>query len=132
MKALDTTILEKYLTRETNGNSNSLNPLFAKYPDSNHFFVNDVVIIEVANLLEENIKFDNSHIVAVIREFVYSDKIVLQERENIERALTYYTEKNRPFAECLKQVLNENNHCSETIRASEQKTGSMAYSKLAG
>lgn len=132
MKALDTTILEKYLTKEINGDSNILNPLIAKYPETNHFFINDIVIAEVANLLEENIKLDKSHIIKVIREFVYNDSVILQEKENIERALKDYTEKNWPFAECLKLVHNENNNCVETIRESDQKAGSMAYSKLAG
>lgn len=132
MKALDTTVLLKYATVRRNRQQDLLEPLFLKYADTAHFYVSDIVIVEVTNYLEENIKYDKSHIEGVVNALAVSPKIELQNKKSVQEALKLYKHQNQPFADCLKNVFNSERNCTETLREIDRKIVSKAYSKLAG
>ncbi len=132
MKALDTSVLIKYVAKEKRNSTGLLFSFYEKYPERAQFFVNNVVLTEITGQLEENIKFDKFHIVGVIEELLVSKKIVLQNSSVIQGALDIYKIRNQSFSECLKEVLNNEHNCKETLKATERKAQSASYSILAG
>lgn len=132
MKALDTSVLIKYVTKPKRKSAGFLQLFFEKYPVHAKFFVNDIVLTEITAELEENIKFDKFHIVGVIEELILSEKIILQHSTVVQDALEIYKNQNQAFSECLKDVLNDQYNCKETLKATERKAQSVSYSTLAG
>lgn len=105
MKALNTDILLEYLV-DGHEKSHHADLFFSRASDSETYFLNNIVLHEVATSFEENVKFDKSDILTVLRALVSNSQIRFENREIVSEAIEIYSISRDSFSDCLKSVIN--------------------------
>ncbi len=105
MKALNKDILLEYLV-EGHKKSDHAELFFSTASDSETYFLNNIVLHEVATSFEENVKFDKSDILTVLRALVSNSQIRFENREIVSEAIEMYSISRDSFSDCLKSVIN--------------------------
>lgn len=105
MKALNTDILLEFLV-EGHEKSDHADLFFNSAPDSETYFLNNIVLYEVATSFEENVKFDKSDILTALRALVSNSQIRFENREIVSEAIEMYSISRDSFSDCLKAVIN--------------------------
>ena len=68
--------------------------------------MNNIVLHEVVTSFEENVKFDKSDILTVLRALVSNSQIRFENREIVSEAIEMYSISRDTFSDCLKSVIN--------------------------
>lgn len=105
MKALTTEILLEYLVEDHN-NSGHADLYFDSAPESEVYFLNNIVLNEIAMFFEENVKFDKCDILLVLRALESNSQIRFENREIVSEAIEMFSVSRDSFSECLKSVIN--------------------------
>lgn len=105
MKALHTDILLEYVV-DGHEKSDHADLFFSSASDSEIYFLNNIVLHEVVTSFEENVKFDKSDILTVLRALVSNSQIRFENREIVSEAIEMYSISRETFSECLKSVIN--------------------------
>lgn len=105
MKVLNTDILLEYLV-EDDKKSNHADLYFSSESDSETYFLNNIVLYEIVTSFEENVKFDKSDILTVLRALESNSQIRFENHEIISEAIEMYAISRESFSECLKSVIN--------------------------
>jgi predicted nucleic-acid-binding protein len=105
MKALTTNILLEYLV-EGNEKSKNADLFFNSASESDTYFLNNIVLSEVATFFEENVKFDKCDILKALRALESNSQIRFENREIVSEAIEMYSISRNSFSECLKSVIN--------------------------
>lgn len=105
MKALNTDILLEYLV-EGNENSEHADLFFISSNESETYFLNNIVLHEVATSFEENVKFDKSDILTALHALITNSQIRFENREIVTEAIELYSISRDSFSECLKSAIN--------------------------
>jgi len=105
MKALTTNILLEYLV-EGNEKSKNADLFFNSASESDIYFLNNIVLSEVATFFEENVKFDKCDILKALRALESNSQIRFENREIVSEAIEMYSISRNSFSECLKSVIN--------------------------
>lgn len=105
MKALNKDILLEYLV-DGHEKSDHADLFFESASDSEIYFLNNIVLHEVATSLEENVKFDKSDSLTALRALVSNSQISFENREIVSEAIEIYSISRDSFSDCLKSVIN--------------------------
>ncbi len=105
MKALDTDILLEYLV-DDHDKSHHAELFFDSASESDTYFLNNIVLSEVATFFEENVKFDKSDILKALWALESNSQIRFENREIVSEAIEMYSISRDSFSECLKSVIN--------------------------
>ncbi|NBC64697.1 MAG: hypothetical protein GVY07_03390 [Bacteroidetes bacterium] len=105
MKALTKNIIIEYLI-EGQENSQNAEQYFNSTSESETYFLNNILLSEVANYFEENIKFDKSDSLKALRALVTNSQIQFENREIVSEAIEMFSMSRDSFSECLKSVIN--------------------------
>lgn len=105
MKALNKDILLEYLV-DGHEKSDHADLFFNSASDSETYFLNNIVLHEVATSLEDNVKFDKSDSLTVLRALVSNAQICFENREIVSEAIEMYSISRDSFSDCLKSVIN--------------------------
>ncbi|MDR9366017.1 MAG: hypothetical protein RI575_11800 [Balneolaceae bacterium] len=105
MKALNTKVLFEYLVEDHGKSDNSDLFLNSAYI-SETYFLNNIVLSELATSIEENIKFDKSDLIKVLRALESNSQIQFENREIVSEAIEMFSMSRDSFSECLKSVIN--------------------------
>lgn len=105
MKVLNTDILVEYLI-DGHENSDRADLFFYSANESDTYFLNNIVLHEVASSFEENVKFDKCDILKALRALVSNPQIRFENREIVSEAIEMYSISRDSFSDCLKSVIN--------------------------
>lgn len=105
MKALNTKVLFEYLV-EGHEKSNNVDLFFNSASESETYFLNNIVLNELAISFEENVKFDKPDLLKVLRALESNSQIQFENREIVSEAIEIYSISRDSFSECLKSVIN--------------------------
>lgn len=105
MKVLNTEILLEYLVDE-HEKSDHADLFFDSASEAEMYFLNNIVLNEVATFFEENVKFDKCDILKALRALKSNSQIRFENREIVMEAIEMYSISRVSFSECLKSVIN--------------------------
>lgn len=105
MKVLTTEILLEYLI-DDHEKSNHADLFFNSDSEAETYFLNNIVLNEVATFFEENVKFDKCDILKALRALESNSQIGFENRELVSEAIELYSISRDTFSECLKSVIN--------------------------
>ncbi|MCG2589313.1 hypothetical protein [Rhodohalobacter sulfatireducens] len=105
MKALNTKVLFEYLV-EGHEKSGNADQFFNTDHISETYFLNNIVLNELATSIEENVKFDKSDFIKVLRALESNSQIRFENREIVSEAIEMFSMSRDSFSECLKSVIN--------------------------
>lgn len=105
MKAMNTKVLFEYLVDDYE-KSNNADLFFNSAYTSETYFLNNIVLNELATSIEENIKFDKSDLIKVLRALESNSQIQFEDREIVSEAIEMFSMSRDSFSECLKSVIN--------------------------
>lgn len=106
MKTPNTDILLEYLIEGSN-NSGQADFFFNSASETEICFLNNIVLHEVISSIEENIKFDKSDVLTVLRALLSNSQIRFENREIVKEAIEMYTKGRSGFSDCLKLAVNK-------------------------
>ncbi len=79
---------------------------FSSASEAETYFLNNIVLHEVAASFEENVKFDKSDILTALRALVSNSQIRFENRDIASEAIEMYSISRDSFSDCLKSVIN--------------------------
>ena len=127
MIALDTNVLVRYLVQDDPAQA-KLATQFIEITctDDEPCFIGQIVLCELAWVLESNYGQDRNQIAHVIEELLQVGKLDVQQPEVVWRALSDYKNSNADFPDHLLTRVNQSAGCTYTItfdkKASKQPT----------
>lgn len=115
MIGLDTNILVRYITQDDPAQSKIANLLLEKYADKTHsIFINNIVLCEIAWVLERGYKYSKSQIVKILRQMFFTKEFVFEEASVFLCALENYEANNLDFSDALILCINNKRGCKAT------------------
>jgi len=100
MISLDTNVLIRILVDDPDNSKQNIaaRTLAKKYK---HFFISQIVQVELIWVLERAYKFKKPTIKKVLRELIDNTCFILQRNDNLEQALDLYGTVQANFSDCL-------------------------------
>lgn len=129
MKALDTEILLEYLV-DGHADSNQTDLFFHSASESEIYFLSNIVLHEVVKSFEDNVKFDKSDILTVLKALMSNSQIRFENREIISEAIEMYTMSRDTFSSCLKSVVNTAFQMSNLELLQKERSPQKAHQRL--
>lgn len=129
MKALNTDILLEYLV-DDHEKSDHADLFFNSASESETYFLNNIVLNEVATYFEENVKFDKCDILTALRALESNSQIQFQNREIVSEAIEMYSISRDSFSECLKSVINAGFQMKNLKALTKEKSELLPVEKL--
>jgi len=120
MKALNADILLEYLVEE-NEDCGKADLFFKTGSESDIYFINNIVLHEIVTHFEENIKFDKSDILKVLKALVSNSQIMFENREIILESIEIYMVTKDSFSKCLKSVINTGFKMNDLTKQKENR-----------
>ncbi|MDZ7720470.1 MAG: hypothetical protein U5K72_16770 [Balneolaceae bacterium] len=129
MKVLTTEILLAYLV-EDHEQSHHADLFFDSASEAETYFLNNIVLNEVATFFEENVKFDKCDILKALRALESNSQIRFENREIVSEAIEMYSISRESFSECLKSVINVGFQMKNLKALTKEKNGFLPVRKL--
>jgi len=113
---LDTNVLIRYLVQDDKVQSAKATKFIEKkLSDKEPGFINYVVLIETAWVLESCYETNKQSIIKVIHQLASTKQIVLQNTEIVLKSLRLYESNNIDYADALLSTINIELGCATTI-----------------
>ena len=116
MKGLDTNVLVRYLVQD-NPRQSALATRFieTQCTDDNPCFIGQIVLCELAWVLESNYQQNRAEIAAIIEQLLQVGQLEVMYPEVVWRALNDYKKSNVDFPDHLVARINESKGCETTL-----------------
>lgn len=116
MKGVDTNILIRYITRDDSVQTRRAKQfLEEECTPQDPGYVNVVVLVEMAWVLERLYDRTEDEIAQVLDRLLRVDRLRVESRDLVRSALTQYETTRADFADCLLGQLNQAAGCTETL-----------------
>ena len=134
MIALDTNVLIRYLVQDDPGQAKLATRFIEKNcTDDRPCFIGQIVLCELAWVLESNYGQDRTQIANIIEQLLQVSQLEVMQPEVVWRALSDYKASNADFPDHLLARVNQSQGCDVTItfdkKASKQPTFELLTSK---
>jgi len=115
MKALDTNVLVRYLTKDNHAQWNVANAYIRKHCTAETpGYINLIVLCEMVWVLVSFYKYEKIHIATLIEGILRTPQLVVQDADSVWEVLSHYTSTNIDFADALIAKINRKTGYSQT------------------
>ena len=101
MPALDTNVLVRYLVADDKKQFQSARTLIESADEEAPLFLPLSVVVELEWVLRSLYSFDKSTLITTFNQLLGTRELVFQDEDIVEIAMSFYTENNTDFADCL-------------------------------
>jgi predicted nucleic-acid-binding protein len=116
LKGLDTNVLVRYLVQdEPRQAAQAAKFIESNCTDESPCFIGQIVLCELAWVLESNYNQDREQIAAIIEQLLQVGQLEVMDPEVVWRALTDYKNSNADFPDHLLARINESQGCDVTV-----------------
>ena len=116
MKGLDTNVLVRYLVQDDPRQSAMATRFIeTQCTDDNPCFIGQIVLCELAWVLESNYQQNRAEIAAIIEQLLQVGQLEVMYPEVVWRALNDYKKSNVDFPDHLVARINESKGCETTL-----------------
>ncbi len=116
MKGLDTNVLVRYLVQDNLKQAAQASKFIeSNCTDESPCFVGQIVLCELAWVLESNYSQDREEIASIIEQLLQVGQLEVMEPEVVWRALHDYKNSNADFPDHLLARVNESQGCDVTV-----------------
>ncbi len=131
MKALDTNVLVRYLVQDDRKQSELASQFIEKNcTDGSPCFIGQIVLCELAWVLESNYDQSRGQIVSIIEQLLQVGQLEVMAPEVVWRALDDYKQSNADFPDHLLARVNESAGCESTVTFDRKASKQPAFELL--
>ncbi|MCU7816010.1 MAG: type II toxin-antitoxin system VapC family toxin [Candidatus Thiodiazotropha sp. (ex Lucinoma kastoroae)] len=131
MKGLDTNVLVRYLVQDDPKQAAQASKFIeANCTDETPCFVGQIVLCELAWVLESNYSQDREQITSIIEQLLQVGQLEVMEPEVVWRALHDYKNSNADFPDHLLARVNESQGCDVTMTFDRKAAKQLAFQML--
>lgn len=131
MKGLDTNVLVRYLVQDDEKQAAQASKFIETHcTDETPCFVGQIVLCELAWVLESNYHQGRGQIASIIEELLQVGQLEVMEPEVVWRALIDYRNSNADFPDHLLARVNESKGCDVTITFDKKAAKQPAFQLL--
>ena len=131
MIALDTNVLIRYLVQDDPTQAKqSTQFIEANCTEDEPCFIGQIVLCEVAWVLESNYDQDRQQIAHIIEELLQVGQLEVQQPEVVWRALSDYKNSNADFPDHLLARVNQSAGCNYTVTFDKKASKQPAFEPL--
>ena len=128
MLGLDTNVLLRYLVRDDEKQARTADARIAEGAAENgRFFVNHVVLCELAWTLDRTYGLAREDIAVTIQCVLSTAQFVIEEKQDVVRALQDFSATGADFADCLIGRKNASSGCDRTLTFDKRAKGLSAF-----
>ena len=110
MSALDTNVLIRFLVADDARQFEIAKAYIESVPPDETLFVPLSVSIELEWVLRSRYEMDKDSIISIYIQLLESREIAFQEEDSIEVALSFYSDNNADFADCVHLAVTFTHH----------------------
>ncbi|WP_275099693.1 PIN domain-containing protein [Sedimenticola hydrogenitrophicus] len=116
MRGLDTNVLVRYLVQDDPKQAAQASKFIETYcTDESPCFIGQIVLCELAWVLESNYQQDRQQIASIIEQLLQVGQLEVMGPEIVWRALNDYKNSNADFPDHLLARVNESQGCDTTV-----------------
>ncbi|MCU7937444.1 MAG: type II toxin-antitoxin system VapC family toxin [Candidatus Thiodiazotropha sp. (ex Dulcina madagascariensis)] len=131
MKGLDTNVLVRYLVQDDPKQAAQASKFIEKHcTDDNPCFIGQIVLCELAWVLESNYHQSREQIASIIEQLLQVGQLEVMEPEVVWRALHDYRYSNADFPDHLLARVNESKGCQTTMTLDKKAAKQPAFQLL--
>ncbi len=131
MKGLDTNVLVRYLVQDDPKQAAQASKFIeVNCTDDSPCFIGQIVLCELAWVLESNYNQDRLQIASIIEQLLQVGQLEVMEPEVVWRALSDYKNSNADFPDHLLARVNESQGCDTTVTFDKKAAKQPAFQIL--
>ena len=131
MKGLDTNVLVRYLVQDDPRQSAMATRFIeTQCTDDNPCFIGQIVLCELAWVLESNYQQNRAEIAAIIEQLLQVGQLEVMYPEVVWRALNDYKKSNVDFPDHLVARINESKGCETTLTFDKKASRAPSFQLL--
>ena len=131
MKGLDTNVLVRYLVQDDPKQAAQASKFIETHcTDERPCFIGQIVLCELAWVLESNYHQDRVQIASIIEQLLQVGQLDVMEPEVVWRALNDYENSNADFPDHLLARVNQSMGCEVTVTFDKKAAKQVAFQML--